>query len=61
MDPVRLLWDDCEEYTVISGDWSDSVGDLEGCVVFNITDNTYSIQNCSETHSFICEDITEGT
>jgi hypothetical protein len=53
---IKLLWDDCEEYTVIPGDWSNSSGGLEGCVVFNITDDRYSIQNCSETQSFIWEE-----
>ncbi|XP_071119850.1 uncharacterized protein [Mytilus edulis] len=56
INPVRLLRDTCDEYT-ISNLWSTSPGNSEGCVIFNHTYTMFSIQACSNTESFICEDM----
>ncbi|VDI05358.1 Hypothetical predicted protein [Mytilus galloprovincialis] len=56
INPVRLVWDTCDEYTVNTNQWSTSPGNSEGCVIFNSTGNTFSIQTCSNTQPFICED-----
>ncbi|XP_071119854.1 uncharacterized protein [Mytilus edulis] len=56
INPVRLLWDTCDEYTINNDQWSASTGNSEGCVVFNHTDQMFSIQACTTTQPFICED-----
>ncbi|CAC5367390.1 unnamed protein product [Mytilus coruscus] len=56
INPVRLVWDTCDEYTINPNQWPTSTGNSEGCVIFNSTDNTFSIHACSKTQPFICED-----
>ncbi|CAG2226581.1 unnamed protein product [Mytilus edulis] len=60
INPVRLLWDTCDEYTTNNDQWSASTGNSEGCVVFNYTNQMFSIQACTNTQPFICEDTFEA-